>query len=541
MQKTASVSIFLIISILILGMTIFARELGLDANPGWGKGRIALLIVGLLVAALPWIAARRSGDSRSEGHTDLFTFPVLLGVIGLYLWFVSISHNSTSQYYSLLATSFRNGELALPLKPDPALLALPNPYDPIARQGIKVPMDLSLFNGKFYLYWGPAPSFLLAIAQPVLPGKLREVDLLFLFMCGIFLSQFLLIMNIWQRFFPAIPKWMLLLSIAFAGFANPALWLLAQPKIYEAAIAGAQFFFIAGFVAAALSLSRQPASRWGLALAGALWALAVATRSVAVFPVAFMTLMVVYLLFRIHGRSFVRFLGEILPLGLPLLLGAFGYAWYNWARFGSLMETGFTYQLAAHHLQAQMNQLFLPGYSFQNLYNYLLNPFTIRSSFPFLYPVRGITKEILPWHVLPGMYTAQAITGILPAAPFTAFAMVPIIALLKQLRRKGQARDPNRWDNPVSLNWIITGLLGSFALPFLSLLAFFWAAMRYAEDFMPALILLSIIGFWQGYQWLPRPSRQGKIYASLGSLLAGLSILTAILLALSIYYTSGLL
>jgi hypothetical protein len=539
MQKRASVSIFLLISGLILGMTIFAKELGLDPNPGWGKGRIALLIAGLLVAGLPWIAASRSAVPLAR--TDLFTLPVLLGVVAVYFWFVTVSYNSTSQYYSLLAGSFREGELALPLKPDPALLALPNPYDPVARQGIKVPMDLSLYDGKFYLYWGPAPSFLLAIAQPALPGKLREVDLLFLFMCGIFLSQYLLIMHVWQRFFPAIPKWMLLLSIGFAGFANPALWLLAQPKIYEAAIAGAQFFFIGGFASAVLALSRQTISRWGLVLAGTLWALAVGTRSIALFSVLFMTLMVVYLLFRVYGRSFFRFLVEVLPLGLPLAIGAVGFGWYNWARFGSLQETGFTYQLAAHHLQKHMSELFLPGYSFQNLYNYLLNPFTVRQSFPFLYPVRGVTQEILPWHILPDLYTAQAITGILCAVPFTAFAAVPIIALLNQAFRKNRIKDSNEDFHPLSLNWLTTSLLGSFAFPFLSLLAFFWAAMRYAEDFMPALILLSILGFWQGYQSLPPASRQVTIYTCLGTLLAGLSILLAACLALSIYYTNGFL
>lgn len=541
MQKRASLSIFLTISILILGMTIFAKELGLDPNSSWGKGRIALLIIGLLIAGIPWIAARRSGISLSGARTDLFVLPVLLGVSAIYFWFVSVSYNSSSQYYSLLAGSFRNGELALPLKPDPALLALPNPYDPLARQGIKVPMDLSLYHGKFYLYWGPAPSFLLAVAQPVLPGKLREVDLLFLFMCGIFLSQFLLIMHIWQGFFPVIPKWMVLLSVAFAGLANPVLWLLAQPKIYEAAIAGAQFFFIGGFVAAVLAVSRQPVSKWGLALAGTLWALAVGTRSVALFAVIFMTLMLVYLLFKIYGRSFSRFADALLSFGIPAASAAFGLGWYNWARFGSILETGFTYQLAAHHLQEHMAELFLPGYSFQNLYNYLFNPFTIESSFPFLYPTRGITKEILPWHILPDIYTAQALSGFLCAVPFTAFAVLSTVALLKQAFRKNRTEASLEDGNPISLTWLTTSLFGSFAFPFLSLLTFFWAAMRYAEDFMPALILLSILGFWQGYTSLPRPSKQCIMYASLGILLAGFSILVSILLALSIYYTNGLL
>src|SRR5512145_2895511 len=111
MQKTASRSIFLIISILILGTAIFAQEIGFDTSPGWGKGRIALLILGVLVACAPWVIRKRIADPPTPAETDLFVFPVLLIVIGIYFWFTSVSHELTSRYYSLLATSFRNGEL----------------------------------------------------------------------------------------------------------------------------------------------------------------------------------------------------------------------------------------------------------------------------------------------------------------------------------------------------------------------------------------------------------------------------------------------
>lgn len=541
MQKTASRSIFLIISILTLGTAIFAQEIGFDTSPGWGKGRIALLILGILIACAPWVIRKRAADSAKPAETDLFVFPMLLIVIGIYFWFTSVSHELTSRYYSLLATSFRSGELSLQLNPDPALLQLANPYNPAAREGIKVPQDLSLYKGKFYLYWGPAPSLLLAIAEPFLPGKVGEVYILFAFVCGIFLSQFLLIMHLWQRFFRGIPKWMLVLCLGFAGLANPALWLLCQPKLYETAIAGAQFFFISGLVSAIFALDRRPASNVGLILAGALWALAVGTRLVMVFPVVFMTLVIIYWVFTRNRNSLIKFAGGLIPLGVPLFLGAVALCWYNWARFGSIFETGFTYQLAGPYLQKHLDELFLPVYVFQNLYNYVLNPFTLKASFPFLSPVRGVLKEIVPWQTLPPFYTVQAITGFLCAVPFTVFAGVPLALSIKELFRKNQVKDSVEDSATFSLPWITISLIGSFAFPFISLLAFFWAAMRYAEDFMPALLLLSIIGFWQGYQIINPDTKKGKTYAALGILLTLLSISIAVFLALSIYYTNGLL
>ena len=537
MQKTTSVSIYLILSTLLLGMAVFAREVGLDANPGWGKGRIALLVVALMVALIPWMLRRRSAERTAP--TDLFIFPVLLIVVGIYFWFTSVSHDLTSRYYYLLASSFRNGELSLPLNPDPALLKLSNPYDPAARQGIKVPQDVSLYKGKFYLYWGPGPAFLLAIAEPLLPGQIGEVYVLFVSMCGIFLAQYLLIMYLWQRFFPQIPRWMVMLSVGFAGLANPALWLLCQPKLYETAIAAAQFFFISGLACAIFALSRKPVSNIGLILAGTLWALAAATRLTIVFAVFFMTLMMIYWIFRINRASFVKFVLGLVPLGVPLFLGAAGLAWYNWARFGALSETGFTYQLAGPYLQKHMHELFLPGYIFQNLYNYLLHPFTVKAAFPFLYPVRGLIRSVLPLP-LPPFYVSQAITGILCAVPFTLFAAIPMAGTVKQLFRRNPSREANEEPAALSLSWITASLLGSFIFPFRSLLAFFWAAMRYAEDFMPALLLLGILGFWQGYQVQPSGSGRSKIYAALGVTLACLSGIVAILLALSQYYTNGL-
>jgi len=543
MQQTKAVAIYLTIGTLIMGVAIFAGQLGLDASAGLGKGRIAILTLGLLIVLIPWVPRRKSASPDGAAGSDLFLFPVLLAVLVIYFGFASINSDASSRYYSLLATSFRRGELSLPLRPDPKLLALPNPYNPATREGVKVPTDLSLYKGKFYLYWGPAPSLLLAMLLPFLPEKIGDLYILFFSMAGIFLSEFLLIRILWQRFFPALPKWMLGLSIALAGLANPALWLLTQPKLYEAAIAAAQFFFISGLLAAVLALSRPYASRSGLLiLAGTLWALAVGTRLVMVFPVVFMTVMVIYWFFKHHGRSLLNVLTGLIPLGIPLFLGAASLAWYNWARFGSIVETGFTYQLAGPYLQKHMHELFLPAYIFQNLYNYTLHPFSVTSAFPFLHPIRGITREILPWQTLPRFYLSQLITGFLWAVPFTVFAGIPVITAVRQLFRKNRAAPAGPGSPVPSLDWITTSLIGSFVLPFLSLLAFFWAAMRYAEDFMPELLLLSIVGFWQGYQLLlGRNPGRGKMYALLGAILAVLSITTAILLALSLYSSSALL
>lgn len=541
MKKTSTLSIWLTIGTLILGLAIFARQFGIDPSPGWGKGRIAVLLLGFFVVLTPWLPWRRSEPRKKILHSDLFAFPALLLVIAIYIWFISVSIDNTSNYYDLLGKSFRQGELSLPLRPDPALLALPDPYDPAAREGIKAPLDIAFYDGKFYLYWGAGPALLAALLKPLFPGQITDGYFLFAFIVGIFLSQFLLIMYLWERFFPGIPKWLVLVSIFVAGLINPTLWLLSQPKIYETAIAGGQFFFIAGLLSTFTALDGQTPSSWRLALAGIFWSLAVATRSVQVFPIIFMTLMVVYWFYKTYRGSPLKLITGLISLGLPLLVGAIAFAWYNRARFGSITETGFSYALAGPNLQAHLNELFLPVYSFQNFYNYLLNPFALKPSFPFFFSVRGLTASVLPGLALPEIYSAQAITGFVWAAPFTVFAVLPVTKLLKQFFKKNPGRRSTEDPGTTSFNWITGSLIGAFLFSFLCLLMFFWAAMRYAEDFMPSLTLLSILGFWQGYQSASQHPNKGKMYIAVGLILAGLSIIIGTFLALSIYSTSGLL
>lgn len=104
----------------------------------------------------------------------LFIIPFFVGIIFFYAWLTSAgtgeSNGVTSYYYSYLAEAFLDGNLHLAWQPDPHLLALDNPYDPVERDeldklNILTPVDFSLYDGKFYLYWGPVPSLLLAPIQ----------------------------------------------------------------------------------------------------------------------------------------------------------------------------------------------------------------------------------------------------------------------------------------------------------------------------------------------------------------------------------------
>ena len=76
-------------------------------------------------------------------------------------------------------------------------------------------------------------------------------------------------------------------------------------------------------------------------------------------------------------------------------------------------------------------------------------------------------------------------------------------------------------------------LAGSFLFGFAPLVMFFWVDARYTADFMPSLILLSIVGFWQGYRFMTDKPSLRKLYVAAGMVLMVISVIMSILLALA--------
>lgn len=489
--------------------------------------------------------SERKIEATQPGRNYLFVIPALFAVILFYTWFVTSGggnqSGTTTMYYAYLAEAFLTGDLHLALKPDPQLLALDNPYDVAARielkrSGIATPMDFSLYEEKFYVYWGPVPALLLAAIQALFGARVSDFFLAFIFCLGIFLVQSFLLLAVWERYSRTLPRWTLLLAIFLGG----SLWPIAllrhyddYARIYEAAIGAGQFFLVSGILVAFTSITRSSTSNWRFVLAGSLWVLAIGTRHVLAVPVGLMVILTGFWLLR-TTRSFVEITTKLASLCLPLTLGGAALAWYNWARFGSIVETGFSYALAGVDLQGHQTELFSGSYVIQNLYNYVLRPPVLMQKFPFVAMLDGREDSILAFLPVPGFYNAQPIAGLIYIFPFAVFALVPLFAFLPDLfkRKPPEVLLENNHDGPVA--WLAMVLSSSFTIAFALLLVFFWAATRYLSDFVPELFVLSVIGFWQGYQSTVHKPWTKNLYMLAGIFLAGVSILMSTFLAISI-------
>ena len=462
---------------------LFANQFGLDNNPIWGAKRYFLFIIGFLILAIA-LFYRGNNFIGQTFHTNEGRQHLAIGVLGsfiiiIYIWFVSAglwtSWPNETSYYDLLATAFSRGQLAVDVQPDPALLTMENVYKPSNREGIPMLWDASLYKGKYYLYWGPAPAVFLAVIKLFTQQTVGDKVITLVFAAGTFIFTLLLILELWKKYFLETPLWALLSAIAFAGLVNPILYILIEARIYEAAIIAGQFFLIGGTYWLITAFNRP--SKIRLSLAGTFLALAVGSRTTLTISVMFLALMALIWTFKTQRTKFIPFLAAF---ALPLMLGAIGYVSYNYARFDSFTEFGLRYQLTSYNLYELLGETFSPAYIPPNLFKTLFNPIETRDIFPYIVPNRWAGPDWLEGGY-PQFYLllAEAITGIFTASPFMLFAFLAWLNKDKNFR------------------WILLSMTGSAFFVFLMLQFFFFTTMRYLLDLVPTLAFLAIIGFWQ--------------------------------------------
>ncbi|MGA7193277.1 MAG: hypothetical protein WBW94_06565 [Anaerolineales bacterium] len=468
-------------------------------------------------------------------------------MIATYIWFISFGSwtnwpappfsQSSRYFYDQLATAFQHGQLSLDKMPSAALLALHNPYNPSARAGLDYVTDFSLYNGKYYLYFGPVPALLLIIIKLLAPVKIDDLYLVFIFVSGILIAQSLLIIKIRERFFQNVPTWMVPCCILFAGLISPFTWLLTEARVYEAASAGGQFFFLTGLYLVITASDRESISSKRLFLGGTFWALAIGSRLTQIVPIGFMTLMVALLTLRTYRQPKLlsKTISIIASLASPIVIGLAILGWYNWARFHSVFETGYSYALTGPNLQQYKDVIFAPIYLLPNLYNYLIMPPKIIGVFPFMKSVTGNGASIFSFINLPDIYVARQVTGLFFNVPFILFSAILVVPFL--LVKKELKDEISRDNDSYLFKWTAISLFGSFLFGFAPLVVYFWVVTRFFTDFTSSLVSLSILGFCQGYVFLiDRPIRR-TLYVTAGISLMIISIIVSNLLALSTHAT----
>ena len=441
-------------------------------------------------------------DLRGKDERRLVLAVPVLALVSLLYVFLATAGTfaglpNQSDYYDQMAEGFRDGHLHLQEKPTAALLAKENPYaDEWVRElGL---WDASLYEGRYYFYWGPVPALLLVAfkAASGSAGTVNDQWLGLLFMLGRFYGGAALILSLCRVRALAPPPWLAVLSIAVFGLAGPGPFIVARPQVYEASLAAGQCFLVWGLWAAFRGLFRSEQRIPWLVLAGSLWALAMGSRATTwVVAPLLVAITAGAAWFQSNGARSLRqrvatLVRELLALGVPVAAAGLAHAYYNYLRFDSFTEFGVSYQISLQRFWTH------GSFIWPNIVSYLWAPLDWSCHFPFAKSTEFRAPPLLMrWP--PGYETFEKVSGVLVMAPWCYLVFLSVVRLLRQGWRRARTSGLPR--EPAISSLELWALLCSFAmlLGLVPALGLWEASMRYSGDALAGAVIAATLGaFW---------------------------------------------
>ncbi len=391
-----------------------------------------------------------------------------------------------------LGEGFLSGGLHLSKEPSRELLSLLDPYDPTANAGLRY-HDASLYNGRFYLYFGPVPA-LVAVPWRLATGHWPpDVLLVCVFLAGAAIFQFLSLKKaLSESGFGKNRYWLLIAGAALVfGAMGPIL--ASRAAIYEVEIAGASFF--TSLALYSYFLFRKGRATRFLITTAAFIVLAAGCRPHMMLVGLALLLLFTYKLLKKELEK-----TQVALFATTLCVGAAALFYYNHARFDEYFEFGIKYIMTCIH--SGYNKFFpqSPGMAAKYLimglyYNFLSVP-VLQASFPYVAPA---VNRFAPFREI-SIYEVERAPRLLPEnAPFYGYGIDATIGLVyvNPLFLAGPLLLFYRWKHITDIKKReFLSALGVFLLFGVSTaatpLVFAGASTRYLADFAPYLVLAGL-------------------------------------------------
>ena len=374
---------------------------------------------------------------------------------------------------------FQAGQVNLKKEASPELAKLANPYDPAANSAYTRGVgDMSYYQGKLFLYFGVTPVLVLLWPYAALTGQYLSDQTAMIIFCSLgALTAALLLDALRLRYFPKTGVWVVTAGVLCLGLAIGSLLVeRGDTEVYQVS-ASCGFAFamlaLAGIWQAMHDTKRKV--RW-LLLASLAYGFAVGARPSVLFG-AIILLIPVVEAWPGGGESNPRrqtawllavAIGPIFLIGLAMMR-------YNHLRFGSPFEFGWHYEFNAD--RGKNVGLLSPRFSGFDFIYYFWQPMSWSGYFPFLQMSKPLSPPL-------GFGSAgRSYGGILFIIPLVWLALAAPLAW--RGRAPGEAR---------VLRWFAAALALLFVICAATDCLFSSAYVRYELDFLPALVLLSILG-----------------------------------------------
>ena len=300
-----------------------------------------------------------------------------------------------TRQYQLLAHSLAEGKTWLPVEPDEMLKEVPNPYDYRLRSmmlepaGVSYLWDAAYYNGQYYVYFGIVPElvfflpYYLATGQDLSVLPVIQITGAF-YMAGVFF----LLAAVIRRWFRKTPYsvW-LLLSLLIANASG--VWsFFRNPTFYNVPILSAMALGVWGLWFWLKALETERVCRWKMSAGSLLIALIEGCRP----QLAVVSALAIPLFWnavrdgRLLGK---RKLSDLLFFFLPVAAVAAGLMYYNWIRFGNVLDFGAAYNLTLQDMRMRKMEL---GRTVRGFFTTLFQPPVITGLFPYFEQVSVKTQ-----------------------------------------------------------------------------------------------------------------------------------------------------
>jgi tetratricopeptide (TPR) repeat protein len=401
-----------------------------------------------------------------------------VAVVGLYVYLARPGGsewsmlNPADAYYNLLVEGFREGHLSVKKEVPTGFAQLTDPYDPNANRPYRILpyalSDLSYYKGRFYLYFGVTPALLLFWPFLAVTGHYLLDRQVVTICCSVgFLTSVGLLYALWRRYFAQVNGAVVTACAVALGLATGVPTLLPQSDIYQVAISCGYMLVMLTLGALWYAMHEPKRKHRWLMAASLAYGLAVGARPSLLFGAVILLVPVAqaWRERRQVGALLTAATGPITLIGLGLLL-------YNARRFDNPFEFGWHYVLSG----GPRRPLFDVRYLWFNFRVYFLALAGWSSRFPFVH-------QIAVPHLPAGYDSVGGSYGILTNIPVVWLALAVPLAWRG---RMGQA-----WS---VLRWFVVAVVLLFGMCVLPLGLYATATMRFEVDFLPALVLLTVIG-----------------------------------------------
>jgi hypothetical protein len=251
--------------------------------------------------------------------------------------------------YELMADALLKGQIYLEYGDmDRRLLAMPNPYDTEARRamGVRYHWDHAFYKGRYYMYFGVVPVFLLFIPFKLITGaSLTTYHATQVFVGMSMIGLFLFLRLLSKRFFPKL-SFAVYLFLGAAVSVTSMVHCVAKPAMYMTAFAAAfcmEIWSVYFYVKAVWATEDENRAIFRAFLGALFGALAFGCRpSIALGNLIVIPCLIVFL----RERKFTwKLLLKLAAAASPYIIIGALLMLYNYARFENPFEFGQSYQL----------------------------------------------------------------------------------------------------------------------------------------------------------------------------------------------------